>query len=395
MAMRDFVNRRAAELKPSGIRKFFDIVSEMKGAISLGVGEPDFVTPWEAREAAVQSIRKGITQYTSNSGLLQLREAVAKYVDLHFGVKYDPKDEVIMTVGASEAIYLAVRTLANAGDEVIIPEPSYVSYAPGVALCDAVPVSAPCRAEDNFILTAEALEAAITPRTKAVILPFPNNPTGTIMTRPQLEAIAEVIKKHDLIAISDEIYAELTYGDERHVSVASLDGMRERTVLINGFSKAFAMTGWRLGYYCAPRELSKQMLKIHQYIIMCAPTAAQYAALNALNTAFEDNFAAVEEMRSQYDIRRRFLVRRLNEMKLTCFEPKGAFYVFPCVSVTGMDGEQFAEELLADQKVAVVPGGAFGESGKNFIRISYAYSLENLKKAMDRIENFLKKRGVL
>ena len=382
-------------IKPSGIRKFFDVAAMYKDVISLGVGEPDFVTPWEAREAAVRSIRKGITQYTSNSGLLQLREAVAKYVGLHFGVTYDPVDEVIMTVGASEAIYLAVRALANAGDEVIIPEPSYVSYSPGVALCDAVPVSAPCRVEDNFILTAEALEAAITPRTKAVILPFPNNPTGAIMTKPQLEEIAEVIKKHDIIAISDEIYAELTYGDDRHVSVASLDGMRERTILINGFSKSFAMTGWRLGYYCAPAELAKQMLKIHQYIIMCAPTAAQYAALNALNTAFEDNFAAVEEMRSQYDVRRRFLVKRLNDMKLTCFEPKGAFYVFPCVSATGMDGEKFAEELLADQKVAVVPGGAFGDSGKDFIRISYAYSLEDLKKATDRIENFLKKRGVL
>ena len=382
-------------IRPSGIRKFFDVAAMYKDVISLGVGAPDFVTPWEAREAAVQSIRKGITQYTSNSGLLQLREAVSRYIDLHFGVKYDPKDEIVMTVGASEAIYLAVRTLANAGDEVIIPEPSYVSYAPGVAFCDAVPVIAPCRVEDNFTLTAEALESVITPRTKALILPFPNNPTGAIMNREQLESIAAVIKKHDIIVISDEIYAELTYGDERHVSIASLDGMRERTVLINGFSKAFAMTGWRLGYVCAPRELEKQMLKIHQYIIMCAPTAAQYAALNALNTAFEDNFAAVEEMRSQYDIRRRFLVKRLNDMKLTCFEPRGAFYVFPCVSVTGLDGEQFAEELLADQKVAVVPGGAFGESGKNFIRISYAYSLENLKKATDRIEVFLKKKGVL
>lgn len=375
-------------IQPSGIRKFFDVAAMYKDVISLGVGEPDFATPWEAREAAVKSIRNGITQYTSNSGLLQLREAVAKYLDLRFDVQYDPKDEIFMTVGASEAIYLALRTLVNAGDEVIIPEPSYVSYSPGVVLCGAVPVGAKCVVEDNFALTAQKLEQVITNKSKVLILPFPNNPTGAIMTKEQLEEIAEVVKKHDLMVISDEIYAELTYG-AKHVSFASIPGMRERTVLINGFSKAFAMTGWRLGYVCAPREIEKQMLKIHQYVIMCAPTAAQYAGLSALKTAFEDNFSAVEEMRSQYDIRRRFLVNSLNSMELTCFEPKGAFYVFPCVSSTGLDGEGFAEKLLQAQKVAVVPGGAFGQTGKDFIRISYAYSLENLKRAMDRIEKFI------
>lgn len=377
------------QILPSGIRKFFDVAALYKDVISLGVGEPDFTTPWEARESAIQSIRKGLTQYTSNSGLLQLRQEISKYLYMRFDLKYNPDDEIFVTVGASEAIYLALRTLVNAGDEVIIPEPSYVSYAPGVVLCGAVAVGAKCRVEDNFSLTAEGLESVITPKTKVLILPFPNNPTGAIMSRQQLEGIAEVVKKHDIMVISDEIYAELTYGEQKHVSFASIKDMRERTILINGFSKAFAMTGWRIGYVCAPKEIEKQMLKIHQYIIMCAPTAGQYAGLQALKTAFEDDFSAVEEMRSQYDIRRRFLVKRLNDMGLECFEPKGAFYVFPCVASTGLDGEGFAEKLLQSQKVAVVPGGAFGESGKDFIRISYAYSLDSLRKAMDRIEKFL------
>lgn len=377
-------------IPPSGIRKFFDVASTYKDAISLGVGEPDFDTPWCAREAGIQSIRKGLTQYTSNSGLPMLREYIAKYLKARFNVEYIAEKEIFVTVGASEAIYLALRAILNDGEEVIVPEPSYVSYAPGVAFCGGKAVSAKCYVEDEFRLTAENLEKVITPKTKALILPYPNNPTGAIMTKENLEAIAKVVEKHDLLVISDEIYAELTY-EGRHVSFAAIKGMKERTVLINGFSKAFAMTGWRLGYVCAPNELFKQMLKIHQYIIMCAPTSAQYAGLEALRMGFEDNFREIENMREQYDIRRRFLVNRLNGMGLKCFEPKGAFYVFPCVKSTGMDGEQFAETLLEKSKVAVVPGGAFGESGKDFVRISYAYSLNSLQKAMDRIEEFLHK----
>ncbi len=376
-------------IKPSGIRKFFDAASIYKDVVSLGVGEPDFDTPWTAREAAIRSIRSGFTHYTANSGLLKLREEISRYMSVRFGLQYDPDDEVFVTVGASEPIYLMLRTFVSDGDEVVIPDPSYVSYAPSVELCGGVPVAARCSAQNSFELTPEALESAITPKTRVLILPYPNNPTGAIMPEERLRAIAEIVKKHDLFVLSDEIYAELTYGGKRHVSIASIDGMRERTVVINGFSKAFAMTGWRLGFVCAPREVEKQMLKIHQYIIMCAPTSAQYAGLQMLKSAFEDNFAAVEEMRDEYDVRRRFLVDRLNKMGLTCFEPKGAFYVFPCVASTGMDGEQFAEKLIESKKVAVVPGGAFGESGKDFVRISYAYSLSDLKKAMDRIEQFV------
>ena len=375
-------------IKPSGIRKFFDAASIYKDVVSLGVGEPDFDTPWTAREAAIRSIRSGFTHYTANSGLIKLREEIARYMSVRFDLKYDPKDEIFVTVGASEPIYLMLRTFVGEGDEVVVPDPSYVSYAPSVELCGGKAVSAKCRAEDSFALTPSALEEAITPRTKVLILPYPNNPTGAIMTGPQLKAIADIVKKHDLFVLSDEIYAELTYGG-KHVSIATLEGMRERTVVINGFSKAFAMTGWRLGFVCAPREVEKQMLKIHQYIIMCAPTSAQYAGLQMLKSAFEDNFSAVEEMREEYNVRRRFLVDKLNKMGLTCFEPRGAFYVFPCVRSTGMDGEQFAERLIESKKVAVVPGGAFGESGKDFVRISYAYSLSDLKKAMDRIEEFV------
>lgn len=376
-------------IPPSGIRKFFDIAATYKDAISLGVGEPDFDTPWCAREAGIKSIRQGLTQYTSNSGLLALRQQIAKYLDYRYDVKYNPEKNIFITVGASEAIYLALRAILNNGDEVIVPEPSYVSYAPSVAFCGGNAVPAKCYVEDEFRLTAQNLEKVITPKTKALILPYPNNPTGAIMTKNDLEAIAQVVKKHDILVISDEIYSELTY-EGKHVCFSAIDDMWERTILINGFSKAFAMTGWRLGYVCAPEELYKQMLKIHQYIIMCAPTNSQYAGLEALKSGFEDDFAEIEKMREEYDIRRRFLVNRLNSMGLTCFEPKGAFYVFPCVKSTGMDGEKFAETLLEKSKVAVVPGGAFGESGKDFVRISYAYSLNSLQKAMDRIEEFLK-----
>lgn len=385
-----YLSKTVKEIPPSGIRKFFDVADKYKDVISLGVGEPDFDTPWCAREAAIKSIQKGMTHYTSNSGLPALREYTAKYLKERFGVEYDPDREIFITVGASEAIYLALRAIINDNDEVVVPEPSYVSYFPSVAMCGGKAVAAKCFVEDEFRLTAENLEAVVTPKTKALILPYPNNPTGAIMPRENLEEIARVVKKHDLIVLSDEIYGELTYSGS-HTCFCQIDGMKERTVLINGFSKAFAMTGWRVGYACAPNEIFKQMLKIHQYIIMCASTNSQYAALAALKGGFEDSFAEIKSMVDEYDIRRRFLVARLNSMGLQCFEPKGAFYVFPCVKCTGMDGEEFANKLLEENKVAVVPGGAFGESGRDFIRISYAYSLNKLQKAMDRIEEFLKK----
>ena len=387
-----YVSDAVKNIKPSGIRKFFDVAAMYKDVISLGVGEPDFVTPWEAREAAVQSIRKGITQYTSNSGLLQLREAVSRYIDLHFGVKYDPKDEIVMTVGASEAIYLAVRTLANAGDEVIIPEPSYVSYAPGVAFCDAVPVIAPCRVEDNFTLTAEALESVITPRTKALILPFPNNPTGAIMNREQLESIAAVIKKHDIIVISDEIYAELTFG-RRHTSIASLDGMRERTVVVNGFSKSYAMTGWRIGYAAANKELAKVMSNYLSHSTGAPSTVSQWAAVEALSGPQE----TIEAMRKVFEERRNYLVSRLNSIPgVSCITPNGAFYVM--MNIEKLIGrtlggrliendDDFGVAFLEKGLVAVVPCSGFGI--KNFVRWTYATSMENIKEGLDRLEKFL------
>ncbi|MDE6472130.1 MAG: aminotransferase class I/II-fold pyridoxal phosphate-dependent enzyme [Clostridia bacterium] len=386
-----YLSKIVTAIPPSGIRKFFDLADKDKEVISLGVGEPDFNTPWCASEAAIKSIQKGVTQYTSNSGLPALRANIARYLKERFGVEYDADSEIFITVGASEAMYLALRAILNDGDEVIIPEPSYVSYCPSVAMCGGVAVPARCYVEDEFRLTAENLEKAISPKTKVLILPYPNNPTGAIMPKESLEEIAKVIKKRDLLVISDEIYCEMTYGGRRHTCFCEIDGMQERTILINGFSKAFAMTGWRVGYACAPKEIFKQMLKIHQYIIMCAPTNSQYAALAALKGGFEDNFAEIKAMVDEYDMRRRFLVRRLNEMGLTCFEPKGAFYVFPCVRSLGMNGEEFANTLLKEGKVAVVPGGAFGESGKDFVRISYAYSLTSLKKAMDKIEEFVSK----
>ena len=386
--MKKFVNARAESLKPSGIRKFFDIVSEMKDAISLGVGEPDFVTPWNIRNAAVKSIQRGYTQYTGNRGLPQLREYIARYMKERFGAEYPP-EHILVTVGASEGIDLVMRAVCEAGDEVLVPDPGYVSYFPCVQLAGGTPVAVPCSQENGFILTPEALEKAITPKTKALVMPYPNNPTGGIMTKEQLEAIVPVIEKHDLLVISDEIYAELTYGG-RHVSVASLPGMKERTVVINGFSKAFAMTGWRIGYVCSPAEIDAAILKIHQYTLLCAPTASQYAALEALRDGFTDGFASTEEMRDEYDKRRRFMVGFFNGAGMPCFEPRGAFYLYPSTEKLAVTGEEFANGLLRAEKVAVVPGDAFGCAGKYHVRCSYATSMANLDKAASRIEKYIR-----
>ncbi|MGN0772032.1 MAG: aminotransferase class I/II-fold pyridoxal phosphate-dependent enzyme [Christensenellales bacterium] len=385
-----YLSEKVKTIKPSGIRKFFDMAATSKDIISLGVGEPDFETPWNARERAIKSIRRGETQYTANSGLLELRKKIAQYQRLRYGLEYDPEKEIVVTVGASEAIDLAFRTLIDPGDEVIIPDPSYVSYAPGVVMAGGVPVGVKCELKDKFALSVDNLKKAVTPKTKAIVLPYPNNPTGAIMTNEELQAIAPVIIENDLMVISDEIYSELTYG-LTHTSIASLPGMRERTIVINGFSKAFAMTGWRLGYFCAPEALTKQMLKIHQYVIMCAPTAAQYCALEALESGFKNNFADVAKMREEYDMRRRYLVHELNEIGLETYEPRGAFYVFPKVSRLGMDGEEFASRLIQEQKLAVVPGNAFGQYGSEYVRISYAYSIDSLQKAMVKIKEFVKR----
>ena len=386
------INPLVAGISPSGIRKFFDIAAEIPDAISLGVGEPDFVTPWNTRSAAINSIRRGHTSYTSNRGLKELRAAISEYLKGRFSLSYDPETEMFVTVGASEAIDLALRTLITAGDEVLVPDPSYVSYVPGITLAGGKAVPVKTEAKDDFALTKESLERAVTDRCRLLILPYPNNPTGAIMTLEQLKDIAEFVEKHDLFVISDEIYAELTY-ETRHVSVCAMPGMKERSVLISGFSKAFAMTGWRIGYVAAPKELISQMLKIHQYTIMCAPTFSQHAALNALTEGASDGYADVEYMREQYDMRRNYLVTRFNEMGLKCFTPRGAFYAFPCVKDTGMDGEEFAERLLREKHVAVVPGGAFGEGGRDFVRCSYACSLSTLKTACERIGEFLKQSG--
>lgn len=388
-----FINTRAAGLKPSGIRRFFDIVSERKGAISLGVGEPDFPTPYIARDAAIRSINKGQTQYSPNGGFLKLRELISKYYSERYNLVYDPQTEVLVTVGASESIDLALRATLESGDEVLIPDPSYVSYAPCVIMSGGVPVPIECPADNGFRITAEGLESKITDRTKLLILPYPNNPTGGIMERKNLEEVASVCIKHDLLIISDEIYSELTYTETGHVSIAAIDGMKERCIVMNGFSKAFAMTGWRLGYVMCPQPIHDAMYKIHQYAIMCAPTPSQYAAIAALEQGFEDGFAAVGEMRSQYDMRRRYLVNELNGMGLSCFEPQGAFYVFPSVESTGLSGEEFAERLLDAKNVAVVPGDSFGDAGKNFVRISYAYSMKSLTKAMGLIKEFIEEIG--
>ena len=387
--MRDFVNKRAGELKPSGIRKFFDIVSEMKDAISLGVGEPDFITPWNIRNAAIRSIQRGYTQYTGNRGLPALRELISRYMAERFSAGY-PAEHIIVTVGASEGIDLVMRAICEPGDEILVPDPGYVSYLPCVVLSGGTAVPVRGVQENGFILTPEAIEAAVTPKTKAIVLAYPNNPTGGIMTKEQLEAIAPVIEKHDLLVISDEIYAELTYGG-RHVSFASLPGMRERTVVINGFSKAFAMTGWRIGFVCCPPAIDAAVLKIHQYTLMCAPSAAQYAAVEALQEGFADGFETVEAMREEYDKRRRFMVRFFNETGLPCFEPRGAFYVYPSTEKLGISGEEFANGLLRAEKVAVVPGDAFGDAGRFHVRCSYATSMKNLDEATDRIERYMRR----
>ncbi|RKD33836.1 aminotransferase class I/II-fold pyridoxal phosphate-dependent enzyme [Lacrimispora algidixylanolytica] len=383
--MRNPLSDRIVEIPSSGIRKFFDIVSEMKDAISLGVGEPDFDTPWHIREEGIYSLEKGRTFYTSNAGLKELKVEISSYLSRRFEVTYDPEHEVIVTVGGSEAIDIALRAMLNPGDEVLIPQPSYVSYVPCTILANGVPVTIELEEKDQFKLTKEKLLEKITEKTKVLILPFPNNPTGAVMTAEELKDIAEVVIEKDLFVISDEIYAELTYGGD-HTTIASFPGMRDRTVLINGFSKSYAMTGWRLGYAAAPRIILEQMLKIHQFAIMCAPTASQYAAVAALRDGDKD----VQVMRESYDQRRRYLVHAFKEMGLECFEPHGAFYLFPSIKRFGMTSDEFATRLLREEKVAVVPGTAFGDCGEGFLRISYAYSLKNLKEALSRMDRFVK-----
>lgn len=388
MNINEKLNKTVCDMKPSGIRKFFDIVATMPDAISLGVGEPDFVTPWHIRDAGIYSLEKGHTYYTSNSGLIELREEICRYLERRFGLKYDYKKETLITVGGSEAIDLAVRALVSPGEEVLIPEPSFVCYTPCVQMAGGVPVPIVTKAEDNFKLTAETLKAAITDKTKMLVLPYPNNPTGAIMTKDDLQPIVDVLKDTDIFVLSDEIYAELTYGT-KHVSIASFDEMKERTVLISGFSKAFAMTGWRLGYACGHSDLIKAMTKIHQYAIMSTPTTSQYAAIEAMKNGDNDIAAMV----SEYNYRRKVIVEAFNEIGLECFEPQGAFYVFPSIKSTGLSSNDFCETLLREQKVAVVPGSAFGESGEGFIRCSYAYSIDAINQAVERIDKFLKSRA--
>lgn len=382
--MRNPLSKKIVGIEPSGIRKFFDVVSEMPDAISLGVGEPDFDTPWRIREEGIYSLERGRTFYTSNAGLKDLKKEIGKYLERKIGVSYDANKEVIVTVGGSEGIDLAFRTMLDPGDEVLIPQPSYVSYLPCAVLADGVPVVIPLQEKNEFKLTKEELEAAITPKTKILVLPFPNNPTGAVMSKEDLEPIAEVVKKHDIYVLSDEIYSELTYKDG-HASIAAFPGMKERTLVINGFSKGFAMTGWRLGYVCAPEKIAEQMLKVHQYAILCAPTNSQYAAIEGLRHCDGE----VQEMRAAYNQRRRYLMHEFKRMHLDCFEPFGAFYVFPNIQEFGMCSEEFATRLLEEEKVAVVPGSAFGESGEGYIRVSYAYSLEDLKEAIGRLGRFI------
>lgn len=373
-------------MKPSGIRKYFDIVATMEGVISLGVGEPDFPTPKAIREAGIASLQENKTKYTSNWGLVELRREICNYVERKYNLSYNPADEVLVTVGGSEAIDACIRAITAPGDEVIVPQPSYVCYEPIVSLAGGKPVILETKAENAFKITPDELRALITPRTKALILPYPCNPTGAIMNRADLEAIAEVLRDTNILVLSDEIYAELTFGDERHVSIASIDGMKERTLVVNGFSKTFSMTGWRLGYACGPAPIVKQVTKIHQYAIMCAPTTAQYAAIEALRNGDEE----VKKMRETYDMRRRLIVDGFNKLGLTCREPLGAFYAFPCIESTGLSSEEFCEKLLYSEKVAIVPGPAFGQGGEGFVRASYCYSTEHIQEALARIERFLK-----
>ena len=378
------LSEKVAELKPSGIRKFFDLAAEVKDVIALTIGEPDFKTPWHIREAGIKSLEKGRTWYTANAGLIELRQEASKYLKRRFSLDYDAKD-IFITVGGSEAIDLTIRAIIENGDDMLLPIPSFVCYDPICRLAGGNVIPIETKRENDFRLTAEELKAAITPKTKLLVLPFPNNPTGAIMRREHLEEIAEVLRGTDIMVLSDEIYAELTYGGERHVSIAEIDGMKERTIIVNGFSKAYAMTGWRLGYVAGPSPIIQQMLKIHQYAIMSSPTTSQYAAVVAMRDC--DN--EVEEMKKQYDMRRRFLVKAFNDMGLDCFTPEGAFYVFPCIKSTGLSSEEFCEKLLHSKKVAVVPGGAFGSSGEGFVRVSYSYSLEHLMEATKRIKEFL------
>ena len=380
------LSQTVQSIKPSGIRKFFDIANTMEGVISLGVGEPDFPTPWEIRKAGILSLESGRTRYTANRGLEQLREEICRYVKRKYDVDYKAGSEVLVTVGGSEAIDACIRAIAEAGDEIIIPQPSYVCYEPITRLCGCKPVIIETKAEHSFKLTPDELRAAITPKTKALILPYPCNPTGAIMERADLEAVAEVLRETNILVISDEIYAELTFGDQPHVSIAAIDGMQERTVMVNGFSKTFSMTGWRLGYACGPEPVMQQITKIHQYAIMCAPTTSQYAATEALRNGDE----AVERMREEYDMRRRLIVKGFNDLGLSCREPKGAFYAFPSIQSTGLSSDEFCERLLCTERVAVVPGTAFGQGGEGFIRASYCYSTEHILEALSRIGRFLK-----
>lgn len=387
MDYNSILNPTVVGIKPSGIRKFFDIAEEMEDVISLGVGEPDFLTPFHIRRAGIESLEEGKTRYTSNWGLKELRNEIAKYMERKYQLTYDPADEILVTVGGSEAIDGAIRALVQPGDEVLIVQPSFVCYEPITRLAGGVPVILETKAEDDFRLTPEALAAKITPKTKALILPFPCNPTGAVMRRQHLEAIAQVLRGTDVMVISDEIYAELTYGDVRHVSIASIEGMQERTVVIGGFSKTYSMTGWRLGYACGPAPILQQMTKIHQFAIMSAPTTSQYAAIEALRNGDGD----IRKMAEEYDMRRRYIVDGFNKLGLSCFEPEGAFYCFPCIKSTGLSSEAFCEKLLYDERVAIVPGNAFGDSGEGFVRVSYCYSLKHLQQALGRIARFLEK----
>ncbi len=391
MQYESLLNQTLIDMKPSGIRRFFDLAHEMEDVISLSVGEPDFSTPWHIREVGIKTLERGKTWYSPNAGFAELREAIARYLNRRFSISYDAKTDVLVTVGGSEASDLCMRALINPGDEVLVPSPSFVCYGPLASMAGGVPVTLETKAEDHFRLTPETLKAAITPKTKLLILPFPNNPTGAVMERKHMEEIAEVLRDTDIMVLSDEIYAELTYNEEGPVSFASIDGMKERTLLVSGFSKAYAMTGWRLGYVCGPAPVMKQVIKLHQYGIMCAPTTAQYAAIEAMDNGDDD----VAAMCADYDQRRRLIVSELNAMGLTCFDPEGAFYVFPSIQMTGMTSEEFCTTLLKEKHVAVVPGTAFGDCGEGFVRISYCYSIKHIVEAMRRMREFLTERGFL
>ena len=389
MDYNNYLNPTLVSIKPSGIRKFFSIAEEMDNVISLGVGEPDFKTPWHIRQTGINSLEQGATRYTANAGLSLLRDEIADYYKRKFNVQYDPKTEITVTVGGSEGIDMAIRSLVCPGDEVLVVEPSFVCYKPIIEICGGVPVPIVTKNEDNFKLMPEEIENAVTDKTKLIVLPFPNNPTGAVMRKGDLEKIAAVIIKHDLLVLSDEIYSELTYGDEEHITIASLDSMRERTIIINGFSKTYSMTGWRLGYALGPAPIIKQMTKLRQYAIMSAPTTSQYAAIEALRNGDDD----IKKMREDYDMRRRFTVDAFRKIGLDCFEPEGAFYLFPCIKSTGLSSEEFCEKLVMSKRVAVIPGNAFGDCGEGFIRVSYCYSIDNIKEAVRRIGEFIKELG--